>query len=613
MGFSVSGLKLSIDSAGVEVTGQIKINGGSPGAGKVLTSDATGLASWTNATALDDGDWTISGNDLTAAVSGQVGIGTSTPAAKLHVRDGVSGATAVAGHSLILEDDSSGVGASFLSIANNTGTIAFLEPGENFGGRISYGQLNQEFRLIVSTGPNSGTTRFAADPNRVWLGSPLGVGIALNATPAQELQVNGDIQADSFIDDNNTAYFLNPAASGTAAVLNGHVSINTTSPDAELHIEGGTDASLTGGGYIVTGDPAALNLVIDNNEIMARNNNVTSGLFLQNDGGDLKIGGPTIIEGDTLSLTISNTAESEAGIIFRDTAGGAQTYSILFDAVTTNLNFHDGNDLQARFRQDASAQNDSGWVTASVDYAEFMELLDPTEEVAIFDVVAVKDNKITRDTQGATLLMVTATDSGLRGGNPLIDGYSRDEDPDWRAVAFIGQMPVLVDGDVSEGDYIVPSGRNDGRAVAVAPAWITRAQFDQVIGRALESSASPMYQSVDTTVDPETSAHGSEMLEELARLQARRGTAHIINVAVGLHNGLPTFADETGEIDRLRRRLTETRQAVESLTRQVSAFADDVAPRRIIADQQQQIDELKALVGMLVGERAGVAVVAELE
>jgi hypothetical protein len=32
--------------AKLEVNGQVKINGGAPGAGKVLTSDATGLASW---------------------------------------------------------------------------------------------------------------------------------------------------------------------------------------------------------------------------------------------------------------------------------------------------------------------------------------------------------------------------------------------------------------------------------------------------------------------------------------------------------------------------------------------------------------------------------------
>ena len=41
-----TGIGTDIPSAKLEVNGQIKITGGSPGAGKVLTSDATGLASW---------------------------------------------------------------------------------------------------------------------------------------------------------------------------------------------------------------------------------------------------------------------------------------------------------------------------------------------------------------------------------------------------------------------------------------------------------------------------------------------------------------------------------------------------------------------------------------
>lgn len=40
------GIGTAIPSAKLEVAGQVKITGGSPGAGKVLTSDSSGLASW---------------------------------------------------------------------------------------------------------------------------------------------------------------------------------------------------------------------------------------------------------------------------------------------------------------------------------------------------------------------------------------------------------------------------------------------------------------------------------------------------------------------------------------------------------------------------------------
>src|SRR5665213_1393727 len=43
------GIGTAAPGAKLEVAGQVKITGGSPGAGKVLTSDAAGLASWEGA------------------------------------------------------------------------------------------------------------------------------------------------------------------------------------------------------------------------------------------------------------------------------------------------------------------------------------------------------------------------------------------------------------------------------------------------------------------------------------------------------------------------------------------------------------------------------------
>ena len=40
------GIGTTTPGARLEVNGQIKVTGGSPGSGKILTSDATGLASW---------------------------------------------------------------------------------------------------------------------------------------------------------------------------------------------------------------------------------------------------------------------------------------------------------------------------------------------------------------------------------------------------------------------------------------------------------------------------------------------------------------------------------------------------------------------------------------
>jgi hypothetical protein len=80
----------------LEVAGQIKITGGTPGAGKVLTSDATGLATWETLSALPSGtsgqtlrhdgtNWVA--NSVLFNNGTNVGIGTTGPDRKLDVLD----------------------------------------------------------------------------------------------------------------------------------------------------------------------------------------------------------------------------------------------------------------------------------------------------------------------------------------------------------------------------------------------------------------------------------------------------------------------------------------------------------------------------------------------
>jgi len=71
----------------------------------------------------------------------------------------------------------------------------------------------------------------------------------------------------------------------------GNVAVGSNAPDVRLHVTGGTDASPGGGGYIQAGNTFGANVVIDGNEIMARNNGGTSTLHINNDGGDVIFGG----------------------------------------------------------------------------------------------------------------------------------------------------------------------------------------------------------------------------------------------------------------------------------------------------------------------------------
>ena len=67
--------------------------------------------------------------------------------------------------------------------------------------------------------------------------------------------------------------------------VNGKLGIGTKTPDVRLHVLNGSDASLASGGYIVTGPTNGQNIVLDENEIMARNNGALNSLHLQRNGG----------------------------------------------------------------------------------------------------------------------------------------------------------------------------------------------------------------------------------------------------------------------------------------------------------------------------------------
>ncbi len=81
------GFGTSNPTATLDVQGSFRLNDGSQGNGYVLTSDGNGNTTWQAPWLLgtNDGDWVKSGADIYSGQSGNVGIGTLTPGAKLHV------------------------------------------------------------------------------------------------------------------------------------------------------------------------------------------------------------------------------------------------------------------------------------------------------------------------------------------------------------------------------------------------------------------------------------------------------------------------------------------------------------------------------------------------
>ncbi|MBI5877506.1 MAG: hypothetical protein HZB53_07645 [Chloroflexi bacterium] len=170
--------------------------------------------------------------------------------------------------------------------------------------------------------------------------------------------------------------------------------------------------------------------------------------------------------------------------------------------------------------------NGSGGVTFAGpgnDYAEWLPRLDAGEVIQPGELVGVVNGRVTKQTRGASQIMAASAGAIVSGNDP-----GQDRRGAHTLIAFIGQAPVKVRGVVQAGDFIVPSGLNDGAGIAVAPEQITAAQYAQVVGQAWEMSTDAGVKLVRVAVglartDPTVSrlvAHTQAQAEALAGMQA---------------------------------------------------------------------------------------------
>ena len=175
----------------LEVLAALQISSGAPGVGKVLTSDAAGLATWTLPTG---GGWTKAGTVIRLITSSdKVGIGTGAPNAKLDVRG--SGGVSVGGFAsgaMHVTSDSASVNANAVITGHNL-----------FGGnkQLWYlGSVSSSSDSIAFINRQVGAMSFfTSNATRMTIEAGGDIGIGLS-NPTEKLEVNGNIKATTIID-----------------------------------------------------------------------------------------------------------------------------------------------------------------------------------------------------------------------------------------------------------------------------------------------------------------------------------------------------------------------------------------------------------------------------
>lgn len=117
------------------------------------------------------------------------------------------------------------------------------------------------------------------------------------------------------------------------------------------------------------------------------------------------------------------------------------------------------------------------------DYAEWLKRDKAIRDLYFGEIVGIHGGLVSLNTQDAQHVMVVSKQPIVLGNAPQAAFKHLYE-----KIAFMGQVPVKVVGKVDVGDYIIPSGNNDGLGIAVNPKDMKIADFSRIVGVAWEAA-----------------------------------------------------------------------------------------------------------------------------
>jgi hypothetical protein len=163
------------------------------------------------------------------------------------------------------------------------------------------------------------------------------------------------------------------------------------------------------------------------------------------------------------------------------------------DVVQYTLNFTEANQGVAdakKVKSDWACNRYSAqgvtYESGAADYAEWLPKTLPGETFVASDIVGIKNGKISKITSDADHCMVISTKPIVLGNTPEVG-----KEKEYEKVAFMGQVPVRVIGKVDLGDYILPSGKNNGLGIARKPKDLSPYEYRKVVGVAWSAGDSP--------------------------------------------------------------------------------------------------------------------------
>jgi hypothetical protein len=169
--------------------------------------------------------------------------------------------------------------------------------------------------------------------------------------------------------------------------------------------------------------------------------------------------------------------------------------------------------------------------SGSADYAEWLIKSDSSIDFISGEIVGIHQGSIKYQTEEAEQLMVVSRMPIILGNMP-----QHGKESQYEKVAFMGQVPVFVLGATKKGDFILPSGGNNGLGIAVHPNDMRPQDYKNIVGIAWsEASSSTLINTVNVAVGLNTSSISNLVSEQSKEIELLK------NNVSSIHNALQTL------------------------------------------------------------------------
>jgi len=390
-----------------------------------------------------------------------------------------------------------------------------IEKNLNVGGNTSLGGTLDVGGVLTVTNTTESTTK---DNGALVVEG--GAGIEKNLNVGGNSGVTGNSTVGGTLGVNGIATFNNTTQSTTkdngAVVVEGGVGI-----EKNLNVGGNsavTGNSTVGGNTTTTGNTTTSTLNV-NTSANIKTKLVVDGNNAINGGEGSSAAYPLVVQGSNQGIWVNiNTGRNSSTnfVTFADNGGvqgaieglttsevlnsfeyiwgnvfiGLQIGFISAEAICTGtqLDLCEAGALAAQaitlgielaaFNAEMVDRAGVAYESGGADYAEWLERANLNDKLHFGEIVGVRGGKISRNTADVDHYMVVSM-------SPIVLGNSPKGNPEnYEKVAFMGQVPVRVIGKAQVGDYILPSGNNDGYGIAVSPKDMKVTDYRNVVGMA---------------------------------------------------------------------------------------------------------------------------------